>query len=108
MRNPRRWLSLLSDAGTTMNFTTNTSAVAACNAIARSRDPSGVDLSRLHLYFGAEKLNADVLRCTIAIPAPLGLELERRKVIRRRYLEGGIKRADRRQSLGSLPLKLPA
>jgi acyl-CoA synthetase (AMP-forming)/AMP-acid ligase II len=76
MRNPRRWLGLLSEAGTTMNFATNTSAVAACNAVARSRDLSGIDLSRLHLYFGAEKLNADVLRRTIATMAPLGLEPE--------------------------------
>lgn len=74
MRNPKRWVKLLGDAAVTMNFATNTSAVAVCNTIERARDADTIDLAELHLYFGAEKLNADVLRRTIATLAPLGLD----------------------------------
>lgn len=76
MRNPKRWVKLLGEAGVTMNFATNTSAVAVCNAIGRARDLDDLDLSRLHLYFGAEKLISDVLQRTIDTLEPFGLEAD--------------------------------
>ncbi len=62
MRDPRRWFTLLGRVGADMNPGTNASLAAACDALARPQDASDIDLSKLHLYLGAEKITATVLR----------------------------------------------
>jgi fatty-acyl-CoA synthase len=73
MRNPKRWFTLLSEAGTDLNFTTNAAMVAACNVLARSKDPSAHDLSELHIFFAAEKLHAKVLDRAYQVFRPFGM-----------------------------------
>ena len=59
---PRRWLELIASRGVEASFMTNSAAVAACRSLGRGGNgPAGLDLGRLHLLFGAEKLQVDVL-----------------------------------------------
>ncbi len=73
MRNPKRWFTLLSEAGTDLNFTTNAAMVAACNVLSKSKDVSAIELSGLHIFFAAEKLSASVLDRTYNVFSPLGM-----------------------------------
>ncbi|OAD18670.1 AMP-dependent synthetase and ligase [Candidatus Thiomargarita nelsonii] len=76
MRNPLRWFSLLSEMGTEFTCVTNTSMVSACNIISRADKLSDIDLSNLHIYFGAEKLSPVVLQRSYQVFGPLGMQKE--------------------------------
>jgi acyl-CoA synthetase (AMP-forming)/AMP-acid ligase II len=66
MARPRRWFEHLSRQRVLLNFTTN-SAMAFCLRQLERMNAEKLDLTRLHLYFGAEKVSPIVLRQTLDI-----------------------------------------
>ena len=80
MRRTRGWFQLMEQHRVEVNFTTNSAAVTACRALGRragsGSDNRRIDLSRLHLHFGAEKLQVEVLRRLEDSMAGFGLPRE--------------------------------
>ena len=61
MRNPGRWFNHLAEWKADLSFTTNSVLAASVQQLSRLT-PDKCDLSALHLYIAAEKVNARVLR----------------------------------------------
>ncbi len=64
MMNPLRWFKLLAEHKTGLNFTTNAAMAHTIKLLGHSTADT-LDLSRLDLYFGAEKVTGIVLRRAI-------------------------------------------
>ncbi|HYQ28594.1 MAG TPA: AMP-binding protein [Polyangiaceae bacterium] len=79
MIKPKRWFSLLAEQAVELNFTTNLAMASSLNAL-EQLEPGSIDLSRLYLCFGAEKVAPDLLRKCAEVLGRQGLPVEQIKV----------------------------
>jgi acyl-CoA synthetase (AMP-forming)/AMP-acid ligase II len=73
MFKPRRWFQMMHDYGTTLHFTTNSALHSSFTSLS-TIEPGSLNLSRLYLYIGAEKVMPTVVTTAYRILGAFKME----------------------------------